>query len=87
MIDCWDTSTNYEVARAIFRRCVKLEPKLKLHEDTEIVSHNVGLRPARRGGARVEIERVALPLQDEMVPGTAPRPSRMLKVIHAYGFG
>lgn len=40
----------------------------------EIISHNVGLRPAREGGARIELER-------RKVGG------RKVGVIHAYGFG
>lgn len=40
----------------------------------EIISHNVGLRPAREGGARIELERRAVK-------------GKKVGVIHAYGFG
>lgn len=42
--------------------------------EVEVISHNVGLRPAREGGARLEIDR------ETMRTGNA-------RVIHAYGFG
>lgn len=43
-------------------------------QGVEIVSHNVGLRPAREGGARIELER-------KVVKGIK------VGVVHAYGFG
>lgn len=46
----------------ILRRAVKLCPELaggKGYEGLDVVRHAVGLRPARRGGIRVEAERLA----------------------------
>ena len=62
---------------------------MKLSEGTRILSHNVGLRPSRRGGARVELEEIELPLKNPLVPfyGEETRVERKLKVIHAYGLG
>jgi D-amino-acid oxidase len=48
-------------AQRILRDCYNLEPLLagkdgRGWEDIEVVAHNVGLRPAREGGARIELE-------------------------------
>ena len=55
----------------------------------KILSLNVGLRPARRGGAKVELEHFELPLKNDLVPcyGDGSRAEGQVKVIHAYGFG
>lgn len=48
-----------KVAESIIERCIKLCPELtfgKGAESLEIKSHNVGLRPSRIGGIRVEVE-------------------------------
>lgn len=89
--DCWETAVNHQTARDIFERCAALEPALLPSRGTTILSHNVGLRPARKGGPRVEVEDVELPLVNELVPveGESPRMTRKrtCKVIHCYGFG
>ena len=53
----WDTAVNDESVRKILEGCKKLAPEL-LREDTdfEVVSVNVGLRPTRKDGPRVETE-------------------------------
>jgi len=83
--DVWDTSIDYSTAKNIFARCSELAPILKSPE-TQILSHRVGLRPARRGGPRVEAQWVDLPLTGQLVPNKSSAPKRQL-VIHAYGFG
>jgi D-amino-acid oxidase len=48
------------LAQRIAARCVEICPELtggKGVEALDIVRHSVGLRPSRRGGARVEVER------------------------------
>jgi len=87
--DSWELSVNHRTARRIFERCTALVPDLLPSRGTTILSHNVGLRPARRGGPRVEVEIIQLPLANDLVPcnGIETRPKRSLKVIHAYGFG
>lgn len=83
-----DLSVNYDTARGIYERCSAFVPDLKLENGAKIISHNVGLRPARRGGPRVESETVQLPLQDALIPDYGlSRPHRELKVVHAYGLG
>lgn len=86
--DNWDTSVNHKTAQGIFERCAALDPGLSLSRGTEVLSHNVGLRPARRGGPRVEVENMQLPLENDLIPvHHSPRTKRVLKIIHAYGFG
>jgi len=83
-----------EVAKGIFNRCAALAPCLKSAE-TRILKHNVGLRPAREGGPRVEVERITLPLQTThcLTPwheGDAVTHSNeqgSMLVVHSYGFG
>ncbi|KAG0700672.1 hypothetical protein DFH29DRAFT_930896 [Suillus ampliporus] len=90
----WDTSLDMEIAKGIFDRCAALAPCLKGAE-SRIMKHNVGLRPAREGGPRVELERIALPLQSThgLVPcNESPTNDRdhdqgSMLVVHAYGFG
>lgn len=86
----WDTSLHMDVAQRIFERCAKLAPSLKDSGVTKILRHQVGLRPAREGGARVETEIVALPLRSthNLVPlATAGVEGGNMQVVHAYGFG
>lgn len=83
--DNWDLSVNYDTARSIWSRCLELEPSLK-NPETKILGHNVGLRPARRGGPRIEAEWFKLPLKTEFLP-TQGGKEYNFPVIHAYGFG
>jgi D-amino-acid oxidase len=69
--------------------CYKLEPKLAGSSgtswtDIDIVSHNVGHRPAREGGARLELERRNDLRSSPLVTKTKEDAGA---VIHAYGFG
>ncbi|OSX67120.1 hypothetical protein POSPLADRAFT_1175870 [Postia placenta MAD-698-R-SB12] len=85
--DNWDVSLDMATARGILERCTALMPQLASKE-TRILSHNVGLRPARRGGARLEVEWVDL--SEQYSPALSPTSAsigRRVKVVHAYGFG
>ncbi|KAG1765085.1 hypothetical protein EDD22DRAFT_978825 [Suillus occidentalis] len=89
----WDTSLDMQIARGIFDRCAALAPCLKSAE-SRILKHNVGLRPAREEGPRVELERIALPLQSthDLVPWNGSSASncdreQAILIVHAYGFG
>ena len=62
----YDPQPSLREAERIIRDCYALEPALAGLKDAsdaegwkriEVVSHNVGIRPAREGGARVELER------------------------------
>jgi len=85
----WDTSYDEITAQEIFARCAALEPSLLDKEKVRVLSHNVGLRPVREGGPRVEVEWVNLPLEGALVPrpSDAIAEARKVKVLHAYGFG
>jgi len=79
-------------AERIIKACYNLEPSLAPNgggwEDIEIISHNVGLRPAREGGARVELEKKTLGSRGKgLLPGSGRRSRREVAVVHAYGFG
>lgn len=72
--------------------CFELDPGLanggSSWRDIEVVSINVGLRPARQGGARVELEKRKI---GDGTKGGAPpiakqELGREVSVIHAYGF-
>jgi D-amino-acid oxidase len=57
----WDTSTDFELAQKILERCYALNPAISNGggiEGIEVLRHNVGLRPSRRGGPRLEAETV-----------------------------
>ena len=55
----WDTSVNEDITQQFMRECKELAPEL-LDEvgEFEVLSVQVGLRPARKGGPRVEAEEV-----------------------------
>ncbi|KAG2076966.1 FAD dependent oxidoreductase [Suillus decipiens] len=89
----WDTSLDMQIARGIFDRCAALAPCLKSAE-SRILKYYVGLRPERKGGPRVELEQIALPLQstDGLIPWNGSPTSdrdgeQSMLVVHAYGFG
>ncbi|KAL1409460.1 hypothetical protein Q8F55_003443 [Vanrija albida] len=83
-----------ETAERILQKAYAICPELagpngKSWRDIEIVSHNVGLRPAREGGLRLEIEERSIrPAAQELVPeaGRAGA-ARDVAVLHCYGIG
>ncbi|KAH7910447.1 hypothetical protein BJ138DRAFT_1008789 [Hygrophoropsis aurantiaca] len=86
----WDTSLDMKVAQGIFERCATIAPSIK-EQETRILRHNVGLRPARKGGPRVEVEHLELPLRTShnLVPwrNVGGEERKKLTIVHAYGFG
>lgn len=52
----WEGDVRMDFAEDIKRRCCELCPALGRPEDLKVVSHGVGLRPGRKGGARIEKE-------------------------------
>jgi D-amino-acid oxidase len=83
----WDTSLSIPTARAILARAKEIVPPLA-EPTTRIHSHNVGLRPAREGGPRVEVQRYDVPSKDPLVPQAGvPTSTKTTVVVHAYGFG
>ncbi|KAG7005537.1 hypothetical protein G7Y79_00019g047170 [Physcia stellaris] len=69
----WDTEPDEETTREILERCKVLAPELLSRDgEFEVLKVQVGLRPSRVGGARV---------QREVVEGEG----RRWRVVHAYG--
>ncbi|KAL7285506.1 hypothetical protein ACG7TL_000607 [Trametes sanguinea] len=84
--DNWDTSFSAEDAQGIIERCAALAPAIK-DPETRILRHNVGLRPARRGGPRVEAEKLDIPVKNKWLTEEAQSDKGTVLVVHAYGFG
>jgi len=85
--DNWDTSVDFHAAQKIWDSAVQLMPRLKTDE-TKVICHNVGLRPAREGGPRIELESVSFPVARSFMHGsTKGKEDFRLPVLHAYGFG
>jgi D-amino-acid oxidase len=101
----WNTLPDMAVAERILQDAFKLNPDLagperpgqeRTWRDIEVVSHNVGLRPAREGGVRVELEQRQVNSASSSYP-LIPGPKtwvdekgkviRQVAVLHAYGIG
>ncbi|GAM40402.1 hypothetical protein TCE0_039r12729 [Talaromyces pinophilus] len=54
--DNWNGEVDLEFAEVIKQKCCALVPQLGKPENLKIIKHGVGLRPSRKGGARVERE-------------------------------
>ncbi|OCF77706.1 D-amino-acid oxidase [Kwoniella mangroviensis CBS 8886] len=96
--DDWSTNIDKDVAKQILKDCYELCPDLDNKggkgsiEDIKIVSHNVGLRPAREGGLRCELEHRFIgdnENNDALLPakGKGKGGKRKVGVVHAYGIG
>ncbi|KZT72867.1 FAD dependent oxidoreductase [Daedalea quercina L-15889] len=84
--DNWDTSLDVDTARGILERCGMLAPQLK-DKETRVLRHNVGLRPARKGGPRVEAAWTDVPLKSELLHESGTNVHGRVLLAHAYGFG
>ena len=70
----YNTEVDVETSKGILERCLKLDSAISKDgtvEGIDIVRHNVGLRPSRQGGHRVEAQK----WNNDKV------------IVHAYGFG
>ncbi|WVR09287.1 hypothetical protein IAU60_006352 [Kwoniella sp. DSM 27419] len=91
--DRWDTTPDLKTAERILSDCFNLCPALALGgkswRDIEVVGHNVGLRPAREGGPRMELERRTIGQAggSTAAPRLTEEKGREVAVIHAYGIG
>jgi len=80
-------------AQRIIQQCLELEPRLAPKgstdwKDVEVVAHNAGLRPAREGGIRIELEeRVLGEGKWKDVLPKIKGVGRQVAVVHAYGLG
>ncbi|CAN9205486.1 unnamed protein product [Alternaria alternata] len=52
----WSAEWDEELGQDIMKRCCELCPELGKPEDLQIIAKNVGLRPSRKGGPRIETE-------------------------------
>jgi D-amino-acid oxidase len=50
----WTGEVDLKLAEDIKKRCCELCPELGKLEDLKVIRHGLGLRPSRKGGARVE---------------------------------
>lgn len=64
----WDPEPDPEITKKILERCKPMAPEL-LNDDGafDIVSVNVGFRPGRKSGPRIEIEEVGEGRQKKVV--------------------
>ncbi|KAI8933528.1 hypothetical protein NX059_009265 [Plenodomus lindquistii] len=52
----WSADWDDELGQSILTRCCELCPELGKPEDLQIIAKNIGLRPSRKGGPRIEVE-------------------------------
>lgn len=89
--DDYSTLPRKETAERILQNAYKVCPALAgphgtSWRDIEIVAHNVGLRPSREGGLRLEIEEREIK-HDYLLPAAAASTPRKVAVLHCYGIG
>ena len=80
-INNWNTNVDEDMSQRILKSCFELNNNLSptgRFEDIKVVRHNVGLRPAREGGTRLELE---------MIKSQNDYFEEQLPVVHAYGIG
>ncbi|KAH8723211.1 hypothetical protein GQ44DRAFT_828411 [Phaeosphaeriaceae sp. PMI808] len=53
----WSDEWDEELGQDIMKRCCELCSELGRPEDLQVISKNIGLRPSRKGGPRIEIEK------------------------------
>lgn len=92
--DNYSTLPNLSEAERILKACFNLDPLLagpgegKTWRDIEVVAHNVGLRPSRQGGVRLELEKREVGgAAADLAPRSRARSRRGVAVVHAYGPG
>ncbi|WRT68770.1 uncharacterized protein IL334_005750 [Kwoniella shivajii] len=93
LVSNYSTLPDLKEAERILKDCYNLCPALagpngKSWRDIEVVAHNVGLRPAREGGARIELEQrqIGQGGSNQVAPKSTDY-GRKVAVVHAYGVG
>lgn len=85
-----DLATSERILKETYELCPELGQG-KGWENIKVVSHNVGLRPAREGGMRLELEERVLGdygSKKGLIPeGGRDGMGRKVGVVHAYGIG
>lgn len=95
LVNDYSTQPDLQRAREILQECYRLCPDLagpqgKSWQDIEVISHNVGLRPGRTGGPRVELETRKMDGSNKLLhprAGAKWGKDASVGVIHAYGVG
>ncbi|KAA8908863.1 FAD dependent oxidoreductase [Sphaerosporella brunnea] len=72
--DDWSNNIDQNLTKMILERCKRLAPELLVDGKFDVVRPQIGRRPARKGGIRIEIERLDVGGKD-------------LIVCHHYGHG
>jgi D-amino-acid oxidase len=85
--DNFDPMPDYALAQRILERAYAACPELagpngQLWRDIEIISHNVGFRPARHGGCRLELEERDLGVRRDLAPRSS-EPARKVAVLRS----
>ncbi|CAZ85389.1 unnamed protein product [Tuber melanosporum] len=52
----WNAEVDKELSKSIVERCKILAPELLVDGEFEVISEQVGRRPSRKGGPRIEVE-------------------------------
>lgn len=94
-VNNWVYVPDYALAERILKKNYELCPALagpngKSWRDIEIVSHNVGFRPSREGGCRLDLEDFELGGNREgmqLAPKSNITTPRKAAILHAYGIG
>lgn len=85
-----DLLVRRETAERILQKAFAICPELaeggSSWRDVEIVSHNVGLRPCREGGLRLELEHVDLAPEADLLTEDS-KGAQKGTVLHCYGIG
>jgi hypothetical protein len=87
--DNYSTLPDMDVAERILKNAYNLCPALsdgQGWEKIEVVKHNVGLRPCREGGARIDLEERSTG-EGKLLPASVKGKGRQVGVVHAYGIG
>jgi D-amino-acid oxidase len=78
--ETWDSKPDMALAKRMMRRAIQIRPELVPEgagiEALRVVRHQVGFRPFRKGGVRVEIDDTDTSEQEKVG-----------KIVHAYGLG
>ena len=85
----YSTLPDMKTAERILKNAYKLCPALSNGqgwEKIEVLKHNVGLRPCREGGARIELEE-RVTGEGKLLPASVRGSRRKVAVVHAYGIG
>ncbi|KAH7076066.1 hypothetical protein FB567DRAFT_152343 [Paraphoma chrysanthemicola] len=79
----WDAEPDEWITKGIIERCRNVWPEMR-DSGIEVVATQVGLRPGREGGVRIEVENVDVEL-DGRVNERKGKENGTVRVVHQYG--